>query len=142
MANETNYGSSNVTSKVSCPNNKLFYNQCILDAGTTIVLIAVGSTFMLLASVALLFIFGCCRCCNQADDNSNFGMFTTIGMATGCIPEDPEMKLRRENPEKYREMEAQKNAASGLFGGGGGGASTAAADSKDDLGTNNPMHGK
>jgi hypothetical protein len=109
----TMLGSSNVTVSLACGDKQLFYRQCVLDSQTATILICVGGIVVLLLTTCACFSCGCCRCCNNAGDDSKYGLCNRFCPWMPCSDppfKEPEMDKALVNPLN------EKDAGRSLFG--------------------------
>lgn len=62
-----------VSSNLICPTNKVFYNNCTIDAQSAIIMMVFGALIFIIGVSVTLLCCGCCMCCNRKGDTSKYG---------------------------------------------------------------------
>jgi hypothetical protein len=104
---------STVTASLSCSDQNLFYRQCIINNQLSVVLIVIGTIVWYCCFTCACFYCGCCKCCNNKDDLSAWGMCNRFCPTAPCAdPPDKEEVL----PEHLVNPKSEEENKSSLFG--------------------------
>lgn len=117
LNNEGSYvdmlGSDNVTAKLGCNDQSLFYRQCVIPQQLTYILMSVGGFLFITGTTCICFYCGCCKCCNLPGDNSKWGCCNRFCPWMPCS--DPPVKEEKE-PEWRHNPVTEEQHKSSLFG--------------------------